>query len=127
MRPSAEFGRRVFELLPDVGKTKQDLMVATNSSIATVNRLGRGESSLLFAFEVKRLLKSWGADTSQLPPISDEDEGGSQAEDWLREWVELGKELHRLASEKRFQVEMDRVKEVIELHRLAAEGTGRHR
>jgi len=86
-------------------------------------RLLRGDGSMLFAIAVKKALKGWGLDVSQLPPIEEDAPAGGAEEEWLQEWVELGKELHRLANEDRFEVEVARIRKVIEAHELVAEGT----
>lgn len=116
------FGQRVFELAAELGKTKQDVMRATNASQSTIDRLARGNGSMRFALSVKKVLKDWGADMSKVPPL-DEDAMNGPIDEWMREWIAVGERLHELASEKRFQVEVDRVRDVIRAHELVAEGT----
>jgi hypothetical protein len=123
-RPSAEFGKGVVALLAELGKSREDLLRATKySGTSTIERLTRGEGSMLFAIHAKRALKEWGADVGKLPPLDDAEDGGEPLEEWQREWRELGERLHQLASDKRFQVEVDRIREVIRAHELVAEGT----
>lgn len=85
----------------------------------TLWRLERGEGSYLSAVAARRALRGWGIDLSSLPSLDDD---GDPQEEWQREWMELGRQLHRLASDERFAVEVDRIREVIQLHELA-EGT----
>lgn len=123
-RPSAEWGRRAVELAASIGKSKQDLARESGYTGGpkdpTIDRLVRGEGSLLLAYAVRRTLKNWGLDVSLLPAL-DEDE---DMPDWKREWIELGERLWQLASDERFQVEIDRIRDVIRAHELVAEGTG---
>lgn len=102
-------------------KTQQDLLEATKYDSKTLTRLVNGNGSLLSALAVKRTLKDWGADVSMLPSL--DEGGGGSMEEWEREWIELGRQLHRLASDQRFDVEVDRIRDVIRAHELVAEGT----
>lgn len=124
-RPSGEWGKRAVELATAIGKSKQDLARAAGYTggpkDVTIDRLMRGQGSMLLAFAVKRALKDWGIDVSLLPPLDGEE---SALPDWQREWNELGERLRQVASPERFQVEVDRVIKVIEAHELVAEGTG---
>lgn len=121
-QPPAGFGRAAVELAASVGRTKQDLIrAAGRENMKTLDRLVRDEGSLLFAYAVKKALKEWGADLSKLPSL---DDGNGPEEEWLRESIELGRQLHRLASDERYQFEVDRILEVIRAHELVAEGTG---
>lgn len=110
-----------------IGKTKHDILEAAHySGVSTIDRLIRGDGSMLAAIAAKKVLKGWGLDVSKLPPL-DETGSDESIEDWEREWAELGKQLHRLASEERYEVEVARIRKVIEAHELVAEGTGAHR
>lgn len=120
-QPSAEFGRRALELATSLGKTRQDLVRATSRDMKTLDRLVRGEGSLLYAYRVLAVLRDWGADVSTLPSL---ERGEPPLEDWLREWIDLGRRLHDLASEERYLVEVRRIADVIRAHELVAEGTG---
>jgi hypothetical protein len=124
-RPSAEWGRRAVELAAAIGKSKQELARAAGYTGGpkdpTIDRLVRGQGSLLLAFAVRRALKDWGIDVSVLPPLEGD---SSLLPDWQQEWNELGEQLHRVATPERFQVEVDRVRKVVEAHELVAEGTG---
>ncbi len=127
--PPPEFGRRAVELAATIGKTREDILRATGrSGESTIARLVRGDGSMFFALAVKKALRGWGLDVSKLPSLGEEDEEGAagslgSTEEWLREWIELGERLHQVASEKRFQVEIERVRQVIRAHELVAEGT----
>lgn len=123
-RVSAGFGQKAIELAASVGKTKQDLMDAANLSLSTINRLIRGDGSPLSAIQIKNVLRSWGADVSSLPPVDADDDGPEPMDEKLREAIELVRKIWEVASEKRFQVVIDDVHDVIRAHEIVARGTG---
>lgn len=120
-KPPAEFGQRAIELCRAAGKTPEDLVRAVGyESKKTLDRLAKGEGSLEFALAIRDELQAWGADVAMLPSLGVE---GLRMEPWEREWLDLGRRLHRLASDERFAVEKDRLRELIRAHELVAEGT----
>lgn len=127
--PSAEWGRRAVELAASIGKTKQDLARESGYTGGpkdpTIDRLVRGQGSLLLAYAVKRTLKKWGIDVSQLPPLDgDEDQDAGAMDDKLREGLEVIRRLWELASDERFRLEIERLEELVRAHELVAQGTG---
>ena len=127
-RPPAEFGQRAIEIAEQLGKSRQELASAIGyDDPKTLYRLARGDGSIKAALAVRAVLVKWGADVSSLPAIVDGEADVEPAELWEREWAELGRELHRLASDERFQVEVDRIRDVIRSHKIVAEGTGEQR
>jgi hypothetical protein len=93
----------------------------------TLDRLVNGNGTYLSAIAVKKALKGWGVDVSKLPPLDDDREhaaGEPVEEEWLREWIELGRELRTVANEDRFEFEVRKLRKLIEAHELVAEGTG---
>lgn len=120
-KPPAEFGQRAIDLCRAAGKTPEDLVRAVGyESRKTLDRLAKGEGSLEFALVIRDQLRAWGADVSMLPPLGVE---GLKLETWELEWLEIGRRLHRLASDERFSVEKDKLRELIRAHELVAEGT----
>lgn len=126
-RPSADFGRIAVELAASVGKNKQDLAKAAGRTggpkDATINRLARGEGSLALAIDVRDALERWGADISKLPALPVGEDSLESMPDRLRAWVSTGEELLDVASPERFDVELERVREVIRAHHIVADGT----
>lgn len=123
-KPPAEFGQRAIELTKAIGKTPEDLVHAVGyESKKTLDRLAKGEGSLEFALAIRDQLQDWGADVSTLPPLGVE-RAGAPLEPWEREWLQLGRSLRDLASDERFEVEHQRIREVIRAHEIVAEGTG---
>jgi hypothetical protein len=119
-RPPPNFGKQALQLAEASGRTIEDLIDAAGYERKTLKRLIDGKGTIKSAHTVRRVLTGWGLDVSSLPPLVDE----AMGEEWMRTWVELGKRLHHLANEERFQVELRRIKDVIRSHEVVAEGTG---
>lgn len=114
-KPPAEFGQRVLERLKTLGKTPEELVHAAGyESRKTLERLARGEGSLEFALAIRDQLQAWGEDVSDLALAVDG--AGAALEQWERDWLQLGRELRRLASDERFQLQVDEIKDLIEAH-----------
>lgn len=130
--PSAEWGRRAVEMAASIGKSKQDLARESGYTGGpkdpTIDRLARGQGSLVLAYAVKRTLKKWGLDVSQLPPLDgDADDDGGSMDDKLREAIEIVRRLWEVASDERFQLEVERLAELVRAHELVAQGSGQQR
>jgi hypothetical protein len=125
-KPPAEFGQQVIETCKAIGKTPEDLVRAAGyESKKTLERLAKGEGSLEFALAIRDQLQAWGVDTSTLPSLGVDRSGFTEPrEQWEREWMQLGRQLYKLASDERFEVEKQRLRELIRAHELVAEGTG---
>ena len=125
-KPPAEFGQRVIETCKAIGKTQEDLVRAAGyESKKTLERLARGEGSLEFALAIRDQLQVWGVDVSTLPSLGvDSGKSVEPREQWEREWMQLGRALYKLASDERFEVEKQRLRDLIRAHELVAEGTG---
>lgn len=118
-RPSADWGHQAVALAELAGKTKHDLAAAAgyygDYKSRTIDRLLRGEGSMLTAYAVLGALRQWGLDTSKLPPL---DEEHADVPDSLREWLALGERLHSLTPPQRFNQELDRVRQLVRAHEL---------
>lgn len=122
-KPPAEFGQQAIEITKALGKTPDDLVRAVGyESKKTLERLARGEGSLEFALAIRDQLEKWGADVSLLPALGVE--SSAPVEQWEREWVQIGKQLHRLANPEKFQEVVDTLRDLIESHEKIAVGTG---
>jgi len=122
VQPPAEFGRLAVDLARSVKKSPKDLVrAAGRESMKTLDRLIKGEGSLHFAHDIRRVLKEWGADVSVLPSL--DEESNPALEEWEREWLDLGRSLRRVANDRRFQFELNRIRDVIRAHEVVAEGT----
>lgn len=97
-----------------------------NLSTSTLKRLLRGDGSMLSARAVKDTLRSWGVDVSTLPPIDADESGDADgpADPALREGLALVRRLWQLASDEKFRIEVERLRDLVRAHELVAEGTG---
>lgn len=125
-KPPAEFGQRVIETCKAIGKTPEELVRAAGyESKKTLERLAKGEGSLEFALAIRGQLQAWGVDVSTLPSLGvDHGKSTEPREAWEREWMQLGRQLYKLASDERFEVEKQRLRDLIRAHEMVAEGTG---
>lgn len=122
--PPAAFGRSAVRLAQSVGKTRDDLIAATGKSERTFYRLEAGDGSLQLAIAVRQILRSWGADVSELPSLVDGDDAAETQDEWLATWVDLIKRLHALASDETFERETENMTKLVEAHEYIAKGSG---
>lgn len=122
-KPPAEFGQRVLETLQTINRSPEELVRAAGyESKKTLDRLAKGEGSLEFALAIRDQLQAWGADVATLPSLGVERD--VPMEPWEVEWLELGRGLHRLASDAKFREVVDAVAGLIESHKDTALGSG---
>jgi len=82
----------------------------------------RGRGSLHFAIAVRDTLGEWGADISLLPSLLPDDVS-EPGEEWLREWIRLIRALRRMATDQKWDYEIERMRRIVAALELVTEGT----
>lgn len=121
-RPSEEFGRRALELARDAGITTKDLAKAVGKSLASIERLQRGQGSMEVGIRVRNHLVRRKVDVSSLPPLVGEaiEEPQPQSDEWEEEWLRVGRLLREHAKPEWWNLEFSKLKRMADAYEVQA-------